>query len=115
MRYAPAGVNGLALGAALELLHGSRANVLQMVCARVGDDAIPYNGRVCNVLTLGRGPVGGHVDKDLFRVPCEEAGEVGVEGELDDGVFFLFAAVVVWTTLDSANGKLLDTGHGTGA
>ena len=71
-----------------------------MVRTRVRNDLIPDNSLVCRV--VGARPLGGDVDEELLGVPCEERGEVGVEGELDDGVFFLFGAVVMGTTLDSA-------------
>lgn len=44
----------------------------------------------------GRGEDGDDVDEELFGVPGEEGGEVGVEIEFDVGVFFLFGGVVVW-------------------
>jgi hypothetical protein len=37
----------------------------------------------------------------LLGVPGEERGEVGVEGEADDGVFFFFGGVVVGAAADS--------------
>lgn len=68
-----------------------------MVGAGRGDDAIPDDGligRVC-CRVVGRWPLSRYVDEDLLGVPCEERGEVGIEREVDDGVFFLFAGVVV--------------------
>lgn len=95
----PARVDALALGAALELLHGDRANVLEVVGARVGDDGIPDDGRVGHI--VGSRPFGSNIDEDLLRVPVEEAREVGVEGEADDGVLFLLGGVVVRAALNA--------------
>ena len=76
-----------------------------MVGAGRGDDAVPDDGLVGRVLVcfgvIGRWPLGGHVDEDLLGVPCEERGEVGVEREVDDGIFFLFAGVVVRSASDA--------------
>lgn len=72
-----------------------------MVGAGVGDDAVPDDGRVCGF--VGAGPVGGDVDEEVLCVPGEEAGEVGLEGEADHGVLFLFRAVVMGTALDSVS------------
>jgi hypothetical protein len=38
----------------------------------------------------------------LFRIPGEEGGEVGGEGELDYGVFFFFRRVVMWSASNPA-------------
>lgn len=70
-----------------------------MVGAGARDDVVPDDGLVGGVFRAG--PFGGYVDEDLLGVPGEERGEVGVEGELDDGVFFLFRAVVMRTASDS--------------
>lgn len=70
-----------------------------MVGAGVGDDAVPDDGGVVGV--AGPAPVGGDVDEELLCVPCEERGEVCLEGEADDGVFFLFGGVVVGSALDT--------------
>lgn len=75
-----------------------------MVCAGAGDDLVPddslvggVGGRAC----AGIGPLCGDVDEDLLGIPtAEEGGEVGLEGELDDGVFLLGGGVVVRTALD---------------
>lgn len=99
MRDLPARVNRLALGAALKLLHGNRANVLQVVGTRVGDDGVPDDSLVGGI--AGAWPLGSDVDEELLSVPCEEGREVGFEGELDDGVLLLLGAVVVRTTLDT--------------
>ena len=45
----PAGIDGLAGGAADEFLHGDGADVLQVVGAGVRDDAVPDDGLVCGV------------------------------------------------------------------
>lgn len=73
-----------------------------MIGARRCDDAIPDDslvgsgiGRNCLARGSRGGPLGRDVDEQLFSVPCEERREVRVERELDDGVFLLFAAVVV--------------------
>lgn len=95
----PAGVNGLALGTALKLLHGNRANVLQVVGARVGDDGVPDDSLVGGIARAW--PLGGDVDEELLGVPCEEGRKVGFEGELDDGVLLLLGAIVMRTTLDA--------------
>lgn len=74
-----------------------------MVGAGRGDDAVPDHGLVGRVrlCMVGRRPLGGHIDKNLLGVPGKERGEVGVEREVDDGVFFLFAAVVVRSASDA--------------
>ncbi len=105
----PVGIDALAGRAADELLHGDGPDVLQVVGAGVGDDAVPDDGLVRGVGRRpvraggGGGPLGRHVDKHLLRVPREEAREVGVEAELDDGVLLLLAAVVVRTAADAGN------------
>lgn len=95
----PARVNSLALSTALELLHGNGANVLEMVGARIRDNTIPNDGRVCGVLRAR--PFCCYVYEDFFRVPVEEAREIGVEGESNDGVLLLLGAVVVRAALDT--------------
>lgn len=72
-----------------------------MVGAGVGNDAVPDDGRVCAVVASAARPVGSDVDKEVLGVPGEEAGEVGFEREANDGVFFLFGAVVVRAAFDS--------------
>lgn len=97
--FLPAGVNGLALGAPLELSHGDGANVLQVVGGGAGDDVVPDNGGVGGV--LGGRPLGGDIDEDVLGVPGEERREIGLERELDNGVLLLLGAVVVGAALDS--------------
>lgn len=97
----PARVNGFADGALSELLERGGSNVQQVVGAGVGNDAVPDDGRVCAVVASAARPVGSDVDKEVLGVPGEEAGEVGFEREANDGVFFLFGAVVVRATFDS--------------
>lgn len=58
---------------------------------------------------VGGGVGGVDVDEELFGVPVEERGEVGVEVEADLGVFFAFGGVVVWSALDAV--KLLALIH----
>lgn len=110
----PAGVNLLARGASLELLHGNGPNVLEVVGARVGDDGVPDDGRVGRVSAGGRGPVSRDVDKDLLGVPREERGQVGIEGEFDDGVLLLPGAVVMRAALDAASSPSASAGGGRG-
>lgn len=50
----------------------------------------------------------------MLCVPCEEAREVCVEGELDDGIFFLFTAIVVGAAFDSEDSGLLELGEEVG-
>ena len=69
-----------------------------MVCTRAGDDRIPDDSLIRSIC---RRPRSGHVDEDLFRVPGEEGGEVGGEGEADVCVFFLLSGVVVWSAPDA--------------
>lgn len=90
---AAGGVDGLSGGAAAQLAQGDGPDVREVVGAGGRDDGVPDHGRVG--LVRGGGPVGGHVDEDLLGVPGEEGREVGVERELDDGVFFFLGAVVV--------------------
>lgn len=74
-----------------------------MVGAGRGDDAVPddgFVGRIC-LGVVEHWPLSRYVNKDLLGVPREERGEVGVEREVDDGVFFLFAGVVVRSTSDA--------------
>lgn len=97
----PTRINGFALGAPPQLLHGHGPNVLQMIGAGARDDGVPDDGRVGGVCAGRRGPFGRDVDEELFRVPCEQGGEVRVEGELDDGVFFFFGRVVVGAAFDA--------------
>lgn len=97
----PVRSNRLALGRLLQLLHGGRANVLQVISAGVRDDGIPDDSLIGGIHAALRGrPLGSHVDEDLLRVPGEELGQVRIEGELDDRVLLLDAGVVVWATLD---------------
>ena len=77
----------------------------EVVGAGVGDDGVPDDGLVGGIDPSFRGgPLGRHVDKDLLGVPCEQRRQVGVEGELDDGVLLLLRAVVVGAALDSGMG-----------
>lgn len=88
-----------------------------MVGARVRDDGVPDDGRVGRVGARGGGPVGRDVDEDLLRVPREEGGEVGLEGELYDGILFLLGGVVVRAALDTIQVRMqrLALGGGRGA
>jgi hypothetical protein len=95
----PAGIDSLALGTALELLHGHGADVLEMVGAGVGNDGVPDDSLIGVV--VGAGPFGGHVDEELLGVPCEERRKVGIEGELDDGILLLLGAIVMRAALDT--------------
>ena len=97
----PAGVNSLALRALLELLHGDRPNVFQVVSAGIRDNAIPDDGRVGRILAWCARPLGRDVYEELLGVPREERRQIGVEGEFDDGILFLFGRVVVRPTLDA--------------
>ena len=101
----PLWCNSLALCAPLELLHGYGPNILEVVCAGVRDDGVPDDGLVGVI--VGRGPLGGDVDEELLGVPCEQGREICVEGELDDGVFFLLGGVVMWAALDSVRERVL--------
>lgn len=124
----PARVYGLSRRALLELLEGRGAQVGQVVGRRAGDDAIPDDGLVGGitvvvavvglvsssrrlVLFLLLGPLGRDVDKDLLGVPREQARQVGVETELDDGVLFFFCRVVVRAALDDLHVGRLEGGH----
>ena len=103
---APAGINALPRRALLELLERDGPQVAEVVGAGARDDLVPDDGlaRAVGVLAARIGPLGRDVDKDLLGVPGEEAREVGVEGEADDGVFFLFGAVVVRPAFDTVVG-----------
>ena len=103
MESLPVGVNALAGRALLDLLQGGGPNVQKVVGAGVGDDAVPDDSDVGVVGVIGIGPLGGHVDKDLLGVPCEERGEVCLERESDDSILFLLSAVVMRPSLDTAN------------
>jgi hypothetical protein len=98
----PAWIYALASSTLDQLLHGGRAEVGQVVGARARDDGVPDDGlvRLVHVAVAG-GPLGRHVDEHLFRVPREQRREVGVERELDYGIFLLLGAVVVRPALDS--------------
>lgn len=74
-----------------------------MVGTGGGDNGVPDHGLVGRIrlCVVGGWPLSAYVDEDLLGVPCEERGEVGVEGKVDDGVFFLFAAVVVRSASDT--------------
>ena len=79
-----------------------------MVSAGRSNYAVPDNGLVGGGVTgdggaigCGRRPFGRNVDEELLGVPCEQGRQIGVKGELYDGVFFLLAAVVVRTSADS--------------
>ena len=75
-----------------------------MVGAWVGDDLVPDDSLVGSVdARLWGGPFGRHVDEDLLSVPCEEGGQIGVKGELDDSVLLLLGAIVVRSALDSVD------------
>lgn len=91
----PARINPLPIGALPQPLKLRGAKIPQMVTARRRDDRVPDHGLVGRIVVLGRGPLGRDVGKDLLCVPGEEGGEVGVKGEFDDGVFFLFRRVVI--------------------
>ena len=69
-----------------------------MVRTWTRDNGIPDNRLIRGI--RGR-PGSGHVDKDLFRVPCEQGGEISGEGKADVCVFFFFRGVVVGTASDS--------------
>lgn len=100
----PAGINALPRGAPLQLLHGRGPDVGEVVGAGRRDDGVPDDGAVGGLGALGGvgvGPLGRDVDEELLRVPGEEGGEVGVEGEADGGVLFLFGGVVVGAALVS--------------
>lgn len=84
----PFGGNALAGSAFLELFHRGRANVLEVVGARVRNDLIPDDGRVGAI--VGCRPVGRDIDEDLLGVPSKEGLEVCVKGESENGVFLLF-------------------------
>lgn len=71
-----------------------------MVGARARDDAVPDDGLV-RLVRGGGGPLGRDVDEELLGVPREQRREIGVERELDDGVFLLLGAIVVRPALDS--------------
>lgn len=75
-----------------------------MVGARARDDGVPDDGLVGLVRVVVSGavirgsssrPLGRHVDEELLGVPREQRREVGVERELDHGVFFPLVAVVM--------------------
>jgi len=102
----PAWIYALASSALDQLLHGDRTDVGQVVGARARDDGVPDDSLVRLVHVVagtgrGRGPLGRHVDEDLFRVPREQRREIGVERELDYGIFLFLGAVVVRSTSDS--------------
>lgn len=104
MENVPARIDALPLGALDQLPLGHGADVGEVVGAGARDDGVPDDGLVGRVGgAAGRvvGPLGRHVDEDLLRVPGEERAEVGVEAELDDGVFLLLGRVVVWAAADS--------------
>lgn len=64
-----------------------------------GNDGVPddgFGGRG-GVWRFGVWVRGGDPEEDLFGVPVEEGGEVGVEGEGDVGVLLAFGGVVVRT------------------
>jgi len=117
--FATVGVDALALGALLQLTHGSRTDVGEVIGTGRGDDLIPDDGLVGGIgagSSLGAiGPFGRDVDEDLLRVPGEEVREVGVEGELDDGIFFLLARVVMGPALDDLDVCRLEGADGGGA
>lgn len=108
LELATAGVNGLSGGAPPQLLERGRTNVEEMVGAGVGDDGVPNDGRIGCIVRAG--PVGGDEDKEVLGVPSEEAGEVGIEGEAEDGVLFFLVAVVVRTALDDLDVVGADVG-----
>jgi hypothetical protein len=80
-----------------------------MIRARIRNNRIPDHSLIIADLGLRRigRPRRGYVHEDLFGVPGEERGEVGVERESDVGVFFFARGVVVRTTFD-ARGELVD-------
>lgn len=86
-----------------------------MVRAGRGDDLVPDYGLVGVVLGAEGRPLCRHVDEYLLGVPGEEGREVGIEGELDDCVFFLFGRVVVRSPLDDLEGGGLEEVHGGGS
>lgn len=98
-RNIPAWINRFAECTALEFLHGDRANILEMIGAWVRDNRVPDDSLVGRI--SGGRPFGGDVYEKLLGVPCEEGGEVGVERELDDSVFFLLGTIVMRATLDT--------------
>lgn len=100
LQQASALVHGLARRALAQLLQGGGSDVGEVVRAGGRDDAVPDHGAVGLVLD-GRGPFCRHIDEKLLGVPREERGEVRVEREFDDGVFFLLGRVVVWTSFYS--------------
>ena len=101
--HIPAGINTLPFSALNQLPLGRGADVAQVVSAGARDDAVPDDGLIRRVCRAGGvGPLGRDVHEQLLRVPCKEGAEVGVEVELDDGVFFLFGGVVVWPTTNTA-------------
>lgn len=69
-----------------------------MVCAGARDDGVPDDRLIRGIGV--RGPLSRDIDEQLFRVPCEERGQVRFEREFDDGVLFLLRAVVVRPAAD---------------
>lgn len=89
----PAAVDGFAFCAGHQLFHGTGAYVLEVIGAGARDDGIP-NDRGISDIFAGR-PLGGDVYEDLLCIPGEEARQIGVEGEPDNGVLLLLGAVVM--------------------
>ena len=101
----PAGINALARGTLAKLLERRRAVVSEVVGRGRRDDGVPDDGLVGRRVGVGGGrPFGGDVDEDLLGIPGEEGGEVRVERELDDGVFFVLGGVVVGAAADAVGG-----------
>lgn len=105
--------------ALLELLQCRGAVLGQVVCRRARDDAVPDDRLVRRVPTTATVPIirplSRNVHEHLLGIPREQARQVGVEAELDDGVLFLFRGVVVRPALDDLHVGRREGAHGWGA
>ena len=114
--HIPARVNRLALALLPQPLHLRRRDIRQVITRRRSDDAIPDDSLVRRIHCLSPfRPLRRDVDKHLLRVPCEQAGQVRFEVELDLAVLLLARAVVVWPARDDFDVCAAeDAGRGAG-
>lgn len=68
------------------------------------DDGVPDGDFVVGVLRAARaGVADGEIGKDLLCVPVEEGFEVGVEREVDEGVFLRLSGRELGAATDSVD------------